>query len=59
MLSVLERKRKESELARVHAARLELEFRIMELEENVQRLKQAIEVQKAKEAELASILAGE
>ena len=51
-MSPIELKRKQLELIKVAAARAELEFRIMEREEEIDRIKQNIEVQLAKEASL-------
>ncbi len=52
MMSKLEKKRMELELIKVSAARAELEFRVEENLENINRLNQHIEVQKQKENEL-------
>jgi hypothetical protein len=46
-------KRLKVELHRVQSARMEQELRIDEHLENIERLKQSIKVQEAKEAELA------
>lgn len=51
-MSPIEVKRKELELIKVAAARHELEFKIMEREEEIERIKTSIEVQLKKEAEL-------
>lgn len=51
-MSPIEIKRKELELIKVTAARAELEFRIMEREEEIDRIKQNIEIQLKKEADL-------
>lgn len=51
-LSMLDIKRKELELTKVVAARAELEFRVMEREEEIERLKSNIEIQLAKESQL-------
>lgn len=51
-MSGLELKRMKLELIKVEAARHELEFRIEEKMEEIERLKQHIEVQKSKEEEL-------
>lgn len=48
----LERRKKEAELARVKAARLDLEVRIEERLEEIERLKQHVEIQLQKESEL-------
>jgi hypothetical protein len=52
-MSAIELKKFEMELAKVGAARLELELKIMEREEDILRLKQHISVQLDKEKELA------
>lgn len=49
----IELKRIKVELARVTSARMEQELRIDEHMENIDRLKQSILIQQAKEAELA------
>lgn len=54
----LERRRKEAELARVKAARLDLEVRVEERLEEIQRLREHIEVQIKKENELEQELKG-
>jgi len=51
-LSNIEYKRKELELIKVAAARAEQEFKILEKQEEIERLKNAIQIQMAKEAEL-------
>ncbi len=48
----LELKRMEVELIRVHAARVELEFKIIEREHDIARLKEHINIQLLKEEEL-------
>lgn len=48
----LEKKRKELELARVEIARRELEFKIEERLDEIERLKQHIDIQKKREQEL-------
>lgn len=53
---MLETKRKEVELMRVRAARAELEFRILEREEEIKRMSDQIEIQIKKEAELEAEL---
>lgn len=53
MIAPIELKRLKVELARVTSARMEQELRIDEHQENIERLKAAILVQEAKEAELA------
>ena len=55
----LEKKRKELELSRVRMARQELEFRIEERMEEIARVRENIEVQKKREAELTKELEGE
>lgn len=52
MASILEIKRKELELKRVETARQEQEFRIEERLEEIERLKDHIKIQLAKEEEL-------
>lgn len=52
-MTPIELKRLKVELARVQSARMEQELRIDEHQENIDRLKAAILVQEAKEAELA------
>lgn len=51
-MNALERKRKESELMNVKAARVGLEFKIMECLDQIERLEKNIEIQKVREAEL-------
>lgn len=51
-MGAIDIKRVEMELAKVSAARVELEFKIMEREEDIARLRQHIQVQKDKEEEL-------
>ena len=48
----LETKRKELELIKVAAARAELEFKILEKLEEIERIKQNITIQLKREAEL-------
>lgn len=48
----LEKKKKEAELMRVQAARMDLEVKIAEREDEIERLKAHIEVQSVKEKEL-------
>jgi hypothetical protein len=48
----LDNKRKQAELMRVKAARMELEVKIEERLEEIERLKQHIEIQIKKEQEL-------
>lgn len=56
-MSNLARKRKEFDLKRVETARMELELKIEESLENIERLKNHIKVQDAKIAELEEELA--
>lgn len=51
-MTPIELKRVKVELSRVQSARLEQELRIDEANENIERLKQNILIQQAKEAEL-------
>lgn len=51
-MSPIDVKRKELELVRISAARAEMEFKIMEKEEEVDRLKANIQIQLVKEAEI-------
>lgn len=44
-MNEIEKKRKFAELKRVEAARISIEVQLMELEENKERLKLALEVQ--------------
>ena len=55
-MDVLETKKTKSELARVMAARLEMEYRIEERLQEVERLKDQIQIQEAKEKELSDKL---
>lgn len=48
----LEKKKKEAELMRVQASRMDLEVKIAEREDEIERLKQHIEIQLNKEKEL-------
>lgn len=50
-------KKKEADIARVKAARLEMEVRVAELEEALERIKKDINLHLAKELELESELA--
>lgn len=52
----LERKRKAVELSRVSSAKGEIELKIMEYEEQIVRLKDAIKTQDAKIDELTQLL---
>lgn len=49
---MLEIKKTEVELIRVKAARMELEFKIMDMEEQCKRLQEHIKIQHEKEKEL-------
>jgi len=51
-MSDIQRKKASAELARVIAARLEMEVRLAEIEEAMERIKKEIDVQVAKEEEL-------
>lgn len=51
-LSALDLKRKELELIKVAAARAELEFKILEKQEEITRIKEHIQIQFKREAEL-------
>ena len=55
-MTELERKRTEVELLRVQSAKAELEFKIMEREEDILRIREHIEVQIKRENELAEKL---
>jgi hypothetical protein len=55
----LELKRMKLELIKVAAARHELEFRIEERLEEINRIKEHVKVQEAKEAELTEKIAAE
>lgn len=48
----LENERKKVELIRVRAARAELEFKILERQEEIEKIKQNIQAQLKREAEL-------
>jgi len=52
----LERKKKEMELRRVETARMELELKIDERLEEIERLKEHIKIQKQKEDDLTEEL---
>lgn len=56
-MSAMELKKSEMELAKVGAARLELEYKIMEREEEIQRIRSHIKIQLDKEKELADKIA--
>ena len=56
MMNDLELKRMEVELIRVQAARAELEFKIVEAEHNIARIKEHIKIQLDKEEELKNKL---
>jgi predicted nucleic acid-binding Zn-ribbon protein len=51
-MSDIQRKKASAELARVIAARLEMEVRLAEIEEAMERIKKEIDIQLAKEEEL-------
>jgi len=55
----LEKRKKQLELSRVKLAREELELKIMERQEEVIRLQEAIEKQLSRERELSKELKGE
>ena len=55
-MNSLELKKTKAELARVTAAKLEMEFRIEERLEEVNRLQEQIKIQEAKEKELTDKL---
>lgn len=44
-MTILDKKRKELELVKVNASRCELEFRILEKEDEIKRLKENIKLQ--------------
>lgn len=48
----LELKRKELEVVKIAAARAELEYKILEKEDEIKRIKDQIQIQLKKEAEL-------
>ena len=52
MATALELKRMELELMKVSTARHEQEYRILEFQENIDRLKPQVDIQRAKENEL-------
>lgn len=54
----LDKKKKQVELSRVRLAREEMEMKIAEREEEIQRLKSHIEIQRAREQELDKELKG-
>ena len=56
MATPLEIKRKEVELIRVSAAKADLELRVHERMEEVERLHEHIEISEAKEVELAQLI---
>ena len=58
-MTPLELKRMKLELIKVAAARHELEFRIEERLEEINRIKEHVKVQEAKEAELMEKIAAE
>jgi polyribonucleotide nucleotidyltransferase len=51
-MSPLERKKTEAELARVFAARMDMEVRLAELEEATTRIQKDVSIQLVKEEEL-------
>lgn len=51
-MSILEKKRLQVEYKRVNAAKEEMEYKILEYSEQIKRLEDNIEIQKAKENEL-------
>jgi len=55
----LEKRKKQLELSRVKLAREELELKIMERQEEITRLQEAIEKQLSRERELSKELKGE
>lgn len=56
MASLLEIKRKKVELLKVSSAKAELELRIHERMEEVERLQEHIKISEAKEVELAQLI---
>jgi hypothetical protein len=58
-MTALDRKRKESELKAVEAARSNMELKIMEREDEIIRLKEQVQNQMMKEKELKDLLAQE
>lgn len=57
-MTELERKKKQFELARVRLGREELELKILEREDEIVKLRDAIKIQLEKELELERILNG-
>lgn len=57
-MSKLDKKRTELELIQVHSARMALEFRIEELMEEIDRIKNHVEIQIKKEEDLKLKLQG-
>lgn len=55
-MTPLEKKKIQAELAAVYSARLNLEFRIEESLENIERMKEHIKIQEDKEKELSDKL---
>lgn len=51
-MSVLELKKAEAEKAAVFAARLNMEVKVVELQQSIQRIEKDIQIQSAREAEL-------
>lgn len=58
-MSELEKKRIQAELMKVKAARLDLELKIMESEDQIQRLQTHVKIQADREAELEQKLKGD
>ncbi len=56
-MSPLDLKRKEVELLRVSAAKADIELRIQERMEEIERLQENIKISEAKEIELAALIA--
>jgi hypothetical protein len=57
MATQLEIKKMEVELIRVKAARMEMEFKVMERLDDIERLKDQIKIQEAREDELKEKIA--
>lgn len=53
----IERKKAEAELWRVRSARMDLELKILEREADIERLKESVAIQEAKELELEEKMA--
>jgi hypothetical protein len=58
-MNILQRKKIIAELARVQAARLEMEVKVQELNEALIRINEQITIQENREKELAKELEGE